>query len=97
MVKVIVSDTTLTAREGVGKKSGKEYKFFLQKAYVDTGDERRRIELVVDADQEAYAPGTYEIDFAKSLFWDRFGKPQLGSIRLGNKTGTAASDLRRAS
>jgi hypothetical protein len=70
-------------REARGENSRGRWSIREQKAFADLGKRYpAEIRLRLPKDQQAYAPGTYELDVEKSCFVDGYGNLKLGAIAL---------------
>lgn len=70
-------------REATGTNSRGPWSIREQKAFADLGKRYpSEIRLRLPKDQQAYAPGVYELDVEGSCFVDGYGNLKLGAIVL---------------
>lgn len=70
-------------REATGTNSRGPWSIREQKAFADLGKRYpSEIRLRLPKDQQAYAPGQYELDVEKSCFVDGYGNLKMGAIVL---------------
>lgn len=83
-------------REARGENSRGPWVIREQRAFADMGKRYpAEIRLRLPRDQQAYAPGAYELDVEGSCFVDGYGNLKLGAIVL--RPAVAAVAARKAS
>lgn len=76
----IISDIVETR---TGTKNGRDWQMTSQNAYVQMGEETRRMSILIPKSTSPYAPGEYEVDFEKSCYFNSFGQLVLsGELKL---------------
>jgi len=80
MIKVTIAQTSVREFKGNSKTTGKPYHLRMQNGYAHTVDKDgnpppypEKFELMLDADQQPYAPGDYQLH-PSSLYIDRDGR-----------------------
>lgn len=99
MIKVTVYELKTKKISGVSKKTGEDYSFCVQEAYIhlvdaETGNVRphpQRIEFMLDNENKAYSPGDYVLA-PESIQLSREGRLVINPVlkRLQNKATTTA-------
>lgn len=88
MIRVTISDTEVTTKNGTSKRTGNAYSMREQFGSIETPRYRVPVRLTLGDQQAPHAPGVYEIDFAKSIEVDRFGglafARTLSLVRVGD-------------
>ena len=70
-------------REARGENSRGPWSIREQRAFADLGKRYpAEIRIRLPKDQQAYAPGSYELDVEKSVFVDGYGNLKLGAVAL---------------
>lgn len=69
MLKIEIEGGEPRRVAGTSKRTGNDYEFFTQQAWVDLGARHpEKIEITVRSIAEAYTPGEYYLDPAQSFF-----------------------------
>ena len=97
MLQVAIYDSEIKKLEGVSKKTGNEYSFAVQEAYIfllnpKTGKQQRhpqKIELMLDDENSGYVPGHYQLA-PESIQISKEGRfvinPILKAVQSAGKT-----------
>ena len=83
-IKVKITSTELSTREGVSQRTGNPWKMTTQEMIVELNDEVRKVPLTIPENHSAYAIGNYEIDPLTLISVGRYGFEisQFGEIKL---------------
>lgn len=73
LIKVKITDQTVSKRDGISSKTGKPYSMLQQAIFVELHDEVRKIDLTLPENSSGYAPGHYTINPTDLIMIGRFG------------------------
>jgi len=80
-MKIQVKSNEVITKRGTSRGTGRPYEMRVQVAFFEHEDERRKIEIMLEREQSAYAVGVYGID-DRSYTVDNFGNLQIARLVL---------------
>jgi Helix-destabilising protein. len=101
MIKVEILKAQTKTLEGTSAKTGNDYSFQIQEAWIwtldpdtkETSRHPQKIELMLDEDAQPYPVGFYELELS-SIYVNRRGRldvaPRLAPVKLPQRTTAAA-------
>ncbi len=92
MIKIEIQNPTVENVAGTSSRTGKPFSFNKQEAYAHIPGQHypQRIELTLEDNSTGYPAGNYTIQ-PESLYVDRFGRLQLGQLKLKPIKGAQAA------
>lgn len=81
-MKVLIESIQVNARSGISKRTNQPYNIRSQDARVMSDYLRGVIQLTLGDEQQPYPVGEYDCDLEKCAVISRFGRLELGTVRL---------------